>query len=209
MGESYVCENMPTMHKEQHGIGRIDAEIMFIKEASEICPHNLHMYRLFKTNPSSFNKKLTSVNSHFNAFFHGHHFNSSINSNSSFSSTMTNQSSTVSNLNTSNHSSNSLLSNSNKEGKVWLAISATAVQLFEQDKQIFINKSANSSFLDLNTNDQLPDQTSTTVCYLRSKLSTFVWADIEKLFFDKKKFEIRSKGYPTRTFTYYTFSGLY
>ena len=214
MGESYICENMPTMHKEQHGISRMDAEIMFIKEASEICPHNLHMYRLFKSNPSSsFNKKLNNVNSHFNAFFHGHHFNSSINSNSSYSSTMTNHSSTVSNSNASNLSSNSSTSNlNNKESKVWLAISATGVQLFEQDKQVFINKSNNSSFLDLNAQHQSMNvdrelqSESSTVCYLRSKLSTFIWHDIEKLFFDKKKFEIRSNGYPTRKFTYYTHS---
>ncbi|GAB1597483.1 flocculation protein FLO11-like [Argonauta hians] len=39
----------------------------------------------------------------------------------------------------------------------------------------------------------------------KSLLSTFLWPDIEKLYFDKKKFEIRSVGKPEgRKFTYYT-----
>lgn len=124
MDENYIIQNMPTMHREQNGLNRADAEILFIKEASEICSHNLHMYRLYKHNPSSFTKKVNSVNSHFNAFFHGHHFNSSINSNSSHCSTMTNHSSTISNSILSSTSSNHSHNNSiNKEGsKVWLAI---------------------------------------------------------------------------------------
>ncbi|CAE1284780.1 unnamed protein product [Acanthosepion pharaonis] len=39
----------------------------------------------------------------------------------------------------------------------------------------------------------------------KNLLSTFLWPDIEKLYFDKKKFEIRSVGRPEgRKFTYYT-----
>ena len=206
MGDNYIIENMPTMHKEQNGLSRTDAEIAFIKEASEICAHNFHMYRLFKTNPSSFNKKVNSVNNHLNAFFHGHHFNSSINSNSSHCSTMTNHSS-INVSNSINNNSNNNNSISNKETKVWLAIGATGVFLFEQDKQILLSKSNNNSFVDnqLNQDHQLKDQ-STNVFFLRNKLSTFIWSDIEKLFFDKKKFEIRSNGYPIRKFTYYTHS---
>lgn len=222
MGDNYVIENMPSMHREHAGLSKPDAEMLFIKEASEICPHNLHMYSLYKSNPSSFSKKASTVNSHFNAFFHGHHFNSSINSNSSHSSTMTNHSSTISgslasNSNQSGHSTAS--SGQSKDGKVWLAISATGVQIFEQERQVFINKSNSSGYLDVNRQnqslgrdshrhprDQLQDQPSTSVFYLRNKLSTFVWSDIEKLFFDKKKFEIRSNGYPVRKFTYYSHS---
>ena len=219
MGDNYVIENMPSMHREHAGLSKSDAEMLFIKEASEICPHNLHMYSLYKSNPSSFAKKASTVNSHFNAFFHGHHFNSSINSNSSHSSTMTNHSSTVSGslASHSNLSGHSSTSQSSKDAKVWLAISATGVQIFEQERQVFINKSNSSGYLDANRpnqsldsrrhpKDRLQDQPSTSVFYLRNKLSTFVWSDIEKLFFDKKKFEIRSNGYPVRRFTYYTHS---
>lgn len=200
MGENYIIDNMPCMHKEQNGISRVDAEIMFIKEASEICAHNLHMYRLYKTNPSTFSKKLSNVNNHFNAFFHGHHFNSSIHSNSSHTSSATNHSSLISNH---NNLSNSFLSNnsssSSKDSKVWLAICATGVQIYDME---CLNRSVNTQTIDYHLKEQ--DQIS--VYYLRSKLSNFNWSDIEKLFFDKKKFEIRSNGNPARKFTYYTHS---
>ncbi|OWF53755.1 uncharacterized protein LOC110445987 [Mizuhopecten yessoensis] len=41
--------------------------------------------------------------------------------------------------------------------------------------------------------------------HLKDLISTFLWPDIGKLYFDKKKFEIRSVGNPAgRKFTYYT-----
>ena len=69
-----------------------------------------------------------------------------------------------------------------------------------------INKSSNDFDPSINSDLQLKEKYQdqlNNVCYLRSKLSTFNWSDIEKLFFDKKKFEIRSNGYPSRRFTYY------
>jgi FERM domain-containing protein 6 len=71
---------------------------------------------------------------------------------------------------------------SHASDRIWLGICSTGVHLFEQDR------SGPSGF------------------FLRSQLSTFAWPDIGKLFFEKRKFEIRSIGYPIRKFTYFTCS---
>ena len=120
---------MPTMHKDLKGISRPEAESMYIKEATDPngCPHNMHLYKLYKTsNNSTLSKKF-------------------------------------------NHYS--------IESKIWFGVCHNGVSIYGESKQS-----------------------------LKTQISFFAWMDIGKLFFDKKKFEIRSVGFPIRKFTYFTSS---
>lgn len=116
VGEAYIIKYAPAMHKDHTGLSCGEAEIGYIKEASNpVSSHNLHFYKMSNKKPK--------------------------------------------------------LSND-----IWLGISPTGIELYKEDTQ-----------------------------KMKSHLSTFLWADMAKLFFDRKKFEIRTCGCPEeRKFTYYT-----
>lgn len=115
LGEAFIIRFIPALHKDNAGLSRGEAQVGYIKEASEMtAPHNLHFYRMKR-----------------------------------------------------------------KKGKVWncvwLGIRASGIHIYEQ---------------------QEPEN-------VKSLLSTFLWCDIAKLQFEKKKFEIISEGSPEyRRFTY-------
>ncbi|XP_067129164.1 uncharacterized protein [Centruroides vittatus] len=118
LGEEYIIKHTPAMHKDNTSLSRGEAQVMYIKEASDsTAPHNLHFYKM--------HRKKTKADSN-----------------------------------------------------VWLAICAKGIEIYEENN-----------------------------VGLKSKLSTFLWPDIAKLYFEKKKFEIRSVGCPEeRKFTYYASS---
>lgn len=115
LGEDYIIKHIPAMHKDNISLSRGEAQVMYIKEASDrTAPHNLHFYKM--------HRKKTKADSN-----------------------------------------------------VWLAICAKGIEIYEENN-----------------------------LGLKNKLSTFLWHDIAKLYFEKKKFEIRSVGCPEeRKFTYY------
>ena len=81
------------------------------------------------------------------------------------------------------------LKNKTGSAEVWIGICTTGVEINSEEQRI-------SS---IHTNSH----SSHTCAKQKTRISYFVWADIGKLYFDKKKFEIRSIGYPVRKFTYY------
>lgn len=118
LGKDYIIQNMPSMHKDVYGLGRGEAQMTFISQASYINnPFNIHIHKL-----------LTKKND------------------------------------TRNY--------------ILLAVSPKGVELY-------VNKP--DGFMEL--------------------LTIFLWNDIKKLCFEKKKFEIRVASYPDiRKYTYYASS---
>ncbi|XP_035233921.1 uncharacterized protein LOC118205744 [Stegodyphus dumicola] len=116
LGEDFIIRNIPALHKDNAGLSRGEAQVGYIKEASDVtAPHNLHFYKMRR-----------------------------------------------------------------KKGKlwsdVWLGIRDSGIHIYEQQEH---------------------EKT-------KSLLSTFLWCDIAKLHFEKKKFEILSEGSPEyRRFTYF------
>ncbi|XP_054714058.1 tyrosine-protein phosphatase 1-like [Uloborus diversus] len=116
IGEDFIVRNVPALHKDNAGLSRGEAQVGYIKEASDItAPHNMHFYRMRR-----------------------------------------------------------------KRGKIWnflwLGIRDSGIHIYEVKE---------------------PEKT-------KSLLSTFLWCDIAKLHFEKKKFEILSEGSPEcRRFTYF------
>ncbi len=76
------------------------------------------------------------------------------------------------------------LKNKRATNEVWLGICTTGVEINAEEQRI------SSSHSD-------------TLAKQKTRISFFAWADIGKLYFEKKKFEIRSTVYPIRKFTYY------
>ncbi|XP_047001587.1 protein expanded [Schistocerca americana] len=119
--EQQLVQTVPTLHRDNRGMGRARAELLYIREASstEVSPltHNSHLYRLrYKKNEQG-------------------------------------------------------------PGTVWLAITAKGIQIYEEISA-------------------------------KTLTATFLWNNIGKLCFDRKKFEIRALNWPTsgEKFTYYTSS---
>ena len=81
------------------------------------------------------------------------------------------------------------LKNKTGSAEVWIGICTTGVEINSEEQRI-------SS---IHTNSH----SSHTCAKQKTRISYFMWADIGKLYFDKKKFEIRSVGYPVRKFTYF------
>ncbi|XP_054154392.1 moesin/ezrin/radixin homolog 1-like [Oppia nitens] len=75
---------------------------------------------------------------------------------------------------------------------VWIGICTTGVEINSEEQRI-------SS---IHTNSH----SSHTCAKQKTRISYFTWSDIGKLYFDKKKFEIRSIGPSVRKFTYYASS---
>ena len=47
LGNSYIMENVPHLHRDNVGMGREEAQAQYIREASQQeAPHNLHLYHL-------------------------------------------------------------------------------------------------------------------------------------------------------------------
>ncbi|CAG2104487.1 unnamed protein product [Medioppia subpectinata] len=81
------------------------------------------------------------------------------------------------------------LKNKTATSEVWIGICTTGVEINSEEQRI--------STIHRNSHSSHP------CAKQKTRISYFTWADIGKLYFDKKKFEIRSTGYPIRKFTYY------
>ncbi|CAG2162344.1 unnamed protein product [Oppiella nova] len=81
------------------------------------------------------------------------------------------------------------LKNKTATSEVWVGICTTGVEINSEEQRI--------STIHTNSHSSHP------CAKQKTRISYFTWADIGKLYFDKKKFEIRSTGYPIRKFTYY------
>ena len=81
------------------------------------------------------------------------------------------------------------LKNKTGSAEVWIGICTTGVEINSEEQRI--------SSIHMNSHS------SHTCAKQKTRISYFMWADIGKLYFDKKKFEIRSIGCPQRKFTYY------
>jgi len=73
------------------------------------------------------------------------------------------------------------LNNKKATTEVWLGICTTGVEINAEEDRSHSKISAKQ----------------------KTRISFFKWSDIGKLYFEKKKFEIRSTAYPIRKFTYY------
>merc|ERR1719383_1083671 len=79
-------------------------------------------------------------------------------------------------------------------GTIWLGIAPKGIQIYEDKESL--NEAPNTT-----TSPTLPGVTG-----YKHHFTTFLWPSIKKLYFEKKKFEIRSIGLHdvARKFTYFT-----
>lgn len=47
IGEEFIVRNIPALHKDNTGLSRGEAQVGYIKEASDLtAPHNMHFYKM-------------------------------------------------------------------------------------------------------------------------------------------------------------------
>lgn len=47
IGEDFIIRNIPALHKDNSGLSRGEAQVGYIKEASDLtAPHNMHFYKM-------------------------------------------------------------------------------------------------------------------------------------------------------------------
>lgn len=47
IGEEFIVRNIPALHKDNAGLSRGEAQVGYIKEASDLtAPHNMHFYKM-------------------------------------------------------------------------------------------------------------------------------------------------------------------
>uniref|UniRef100_T1IPS2 FERM domain-containing protein n=1 Tax=Strigamia maritima TaxID=126957 RepID=T1IPS2_STRMM len=116
IGEDYIVQNVPAMHRDNVGLSRSEAQTAFIREASSAdAPHNLHLYQLLRKKNDS-------------------------------------------------------------KSAVWLGVCPKGIEIYE------VNNGG---------------------C-VKHLWATFLWTDISKLYFEKRKFEVRAMCYSNcRKYTYY------